>query len=67
MALRAITQERLSSSTPAYCEQRENRYLFFADRPIFGVTLVAGPRREMLPASRLYAAAIDTPTRALNH
>lgn len=50
------------TTTPAYCEQPENRYLFFADRPVFGVTLVSGARREMLPASRLYAAAIDTPT-----
>lgn len=47
------------STTPAYCENSANRYLFFADRPIFGVTLVAGERREMLPASRLWAAAID--------
>ena len=47
------------STTPAYCENPENRYLFFADRPIFGVTLVSGERREMLPASRLYAAAIN--------
>lgn len=50
------------STTPAYCDNVENRYLFFADRPVFGVTLVAGARREMVPASRLYAAAIDTPT-----
>lgn len=49
------------SSTPAYCEQPTNRYLFFADRPIFGVTLASGARREMLPTSRLYAAALDTP------
>ena len=52
------------SSTPAYCDNPENRYLFFADRPVFGVTLVSGARREMVPASRLYAAAIDTPTLA---
>lgn len=47
------------STTPAYCENPENRYLFFADRPVFGVTLVSGDRREMVPASRLYAAAIN--------
>ena len=47
------------STTPAYCDNPENRYLFFADRPIFGVTLVSGARREMVPASRLYAGAID--------
>jgi hypothetical protein len=47
------------STTPAYCDNPGNRYLFFADRPIFGVTLVSGARREMVPASRLYAGAID--------
>jgi len=47
------------STTPAYCENTDNRYLFFADRPIFGVTLVAGERREMLQASRLWASAIN--------
>ncbi|WP_240788533.1 hypothetical protein [Ramlibacter henchirensis] len=52
------------SSSPAYCDNPENRYLFFAERPVFGVTLVSGARREMVPASRLYAAAIDTPTLA---
>ena len=27
--------------TPAYCDRKEPRYLFFADRPLFSVTLVA--------------------------
>lgn len=47
------------STTPAYCAKDGNRYLFFADRPIFGVTLVAGERREMVPAARLWAGAIE--------
>ena len=47
------------STTPAYCSSEGNRYLFFADRPIFGVTLESGSRREMLPAARLWAGAID--------
>ena len=47
--------------TPAYCERRENKYLFFADKPVFGVTLVAGNRREQLPVSRLWAGAFDDP------
>ncbi len=47
------------SITPAYCGREGNRYLFFADRPIFGVTLLSGSRREMLPAARLWAGAID--------
>ena len=45
--------------TPAYCEREGNRYLFFADRPVFGVTLVHGDRQEMIPADRLWAGAID--------
>ncbi|TFY96718.1 hypothetical protein EZ216_20150 [Ramlibacter humi] len=50
------------SDTPAYCEEAGNRYLFFADRPVFGVTLVSGGRRERLPMNRLYAAALDEPS-----
>src|SRR6476659_3707941 len=38
---------------PEYCRRTEPRYLFFAERPIFGVTLVAGERREALPVERL--------------
>ena len=45
--------------TPAYCERADNRYLFFAERPLFGVTLVHGARREMVPSDRLWAGAID--------
>ena len=44
--------------TPAYCERKSQRYLFFSDRPLFGVTLVAGQRREMLAIDKLYAGAI---------
>jgi len=46
------------TDTPAYC-RGDQRYLFFADRPLFNVTLVAGERRESLPINRLYAAATD--------
>ncbi len=45
--------------TPAYCERKSQRYLFFSDRPLFGVVLVAGQRREMLAIDKLYAGAID--------
>jgi len=38
-----------------YCDQREVQYLFFAERPLFSVTLVAGSRREILPIDQLYA------------
>jgi len=45
--------------TPAYCERPGNRYLLFAERPLFGVTLVHGARREMIASDRLWASAID--------
>jgi hypothetical protein len=51
----------LFSDPKAYCERKDAQYLFFADRPLFGVTLVAGPRRESLPVDRLYAGASDDP------
>ena len=44
-----------------YCERPRNRYLFFADRPVFNVTLVSGDRREDLPVERLYAGATVDP------
>lgn len=45
--------------TPAYCDAKVPLYLFFADRPLFSVTLVSGLRREILPVSMLYANASD--------
>ncbi len=48
-------------NTPAYCERKVPMYLFFADRPLFSVTLVAGARREILAIDQLYAAASDDP------
>ena len=55
---------RLASAlldTPAYCERMAPQYLFIADRPLFGVTLVAGPRRQVLSIDKLYAGASDNP------
>jgi hypothetical protein len=49
------------ADTPAFCDDKAPRYLFFADRPIFSVTLVAGARREILPITQLYANASDDP------
>ncbi|MCY7307135.1 MAG: hypothetical protein LH632_13500 [Rhodoferax sp.] len=46
-------------NTPAYCDKLDAQYLFFADRPLFGVTLVAGTRREALPINRLYGGASE--------
>lgn len=48
--------------TPAYCDRTAPLYLFFADRPLFSVALVAGQRREVLAINQLYAAAIEDPT-----
>lgn len=48
--------------TPAYCDKKIPLYLFFSERPLFSVTLVAGERREILPLAMLYAAASDDPT-----
>lgn len=51
---------RLTSAaldTPAYCDKTAPLYLFFADRPLFSVTLVSGQRREALAVDNLYAAA----------
>jgi hypothetical protein len=38
-----------------YCDHRDFHYLFFAERPVFSVTLVAGARREILSVDDLYA------------
>ena len=39
----------------AFCGQKEPPYLFFADRPLFAVTLVAQDRRQTLSVGALYA------------
>lgn len=44
-----------------YCERKDAKYLFFAERPLFSVTLVDGARREVLPIGQLYAMASDDP------
>jgi hypothetical protein len=44
-----------------YCEQREPRYLFFAERPLWSVTLVNGVRSEVLSVDRMYAGATRQP------
>lgn len=46
---------------PDYCHRAEPRYLFFADRPLFSVTLVDGERREVVPVDRLYGGASRDP------
>jgi hypothetical protein len=49
----------LLTSPTRYCGKQPARYLFFADRPIFSVTLVHGARREVLAIDELYASASD--------
>ena len=51
----------LMTSPSRYCGQKNSKYLFFADKPIFSVTLVNGSRREVLPIDQLYAKASDDP------
>lgn len=51
----------LLTSPSRYCGQKNSKYLFFADRPIFSVTLESGARREVLPIDQLYAKASDDP------
>lgn len=46
---------------PEYCHRLAPRYLFFAERPLWSVTLVAGARREVLPVDRLYGGATRDP------
>jgi hypothetical protein len=38
-----------------YCDQRVPEYFFFAEAPLWSVTLVHGRRREVLPIDYLYA------------
>lgn len=52
---------RVILDTPAYCDRKVPLYLFFSDRPLFSVALVAGQRREILAIDKLYAAASDDP------
>ena len=53
--------DRLLPEGPDYCHRAAPRYLFFADRPLWSVTLVAGARREVLPVDRLYGGASRDP------
>lgn len=44
-----------------FCDKENARYYFFAERPLFSVTMVAGTRREILSTEALYAGAIYDP------
>jgi len=43
------------TNTETVCGQPDGNYVFFAERPIFSVTLRAGERSEVLPFKMLYA------------
>jgi hypothetical protein len=49
----------LFTDTHSYCGSEDSMYLFFAERPLFNVSLVHGSRREDLPTDRLWAMATD--------
>jgi hypothetical protein len=51
----------LMTSPTRYCGQKNSKYLFFADHPVFSVELVSGARREVLGIDQLYAKAVDDP------
>lgn len=51
----------LLTSPTRYCGQKNSKYLFFAERPLFSVTLEHGARREVLAIDQLYAKASDDP------
>jgi hypothetical protein len=53
--------EKILQEGPDYCHSSAPRYLFFADRPLFAVALVAGGRREVLSVDRLYGGASRDP------
>jgi hypothetical protein len=53
--------DKLLPGGPEYCQRREPRYLFFADRPLFSVTMIAGARREVLSVDMLYGHATRDP------
>ena len=53
--------EALFREGPEDCRHPAPRYLFFADRPLWSVTLVSGERREVLSVDRLYGGASRDP------
>jgi hypothetical protein len=49
----------LFGRTRDYCNRAKPRYFFFAERPVFGVTLVSGERRETMLIDMMYAGSLD--------
>ena len=50
----------LLTDTEQVCNNADGNYLFFADRPVFSVTLRFGARSEVLPFKMLYAGGEQT-------
>ena len=48
------------ANTDQVCSNADGNYLFFADRPVFGVTLRHGERTEVLPFKMMYAGGDQT-------
>jgi hypothetical protein len=48
------------TDTEQVCSKADGNYLFFAERPLFGVTLRTGARSEALPFRMLYAGGEQT-------
>ena len=46
---------------PEYCRRAAPRYLFFADFPLWSVTLRSGERKQVLPVEMLYGGASRDP------
>jgi hypothetical protein len=64
-----VSNQRSFLSNPTrrrmgYCTENPARYLYFSERPLFGVTLVHGSRSETLPVDELYAGSIRRPLSA---
>ncbi len=48
------------ANTDQVCSNADGNYLFFADRPVFAVTLRHGARAEVLPFKMMYAGGDQT-------
>jgi hypothetical protein len=59
-----VEQIARALSDRGYCEQRVPEYFFFAERPLWSVTLVYRGRREILPVDRMYAGMSREPMTA---
>ncbi|MES2148269.1 MAG: hypothetical protein V4508_00610 [Pseudomonadota bacterium] len=49
------------TSTEQVCNQPDGNYLFFTERPVFGVTLRYGARSMVLPFRLMYSGGKETP------